>query len=104
MAEEVKVMQSAYSGGFSITWNLTHQDRANSKNDDNKSQNGELHQIQAAIQVKKVIVEERIDGEMLIRQNNDSLNVSGRLKTSHLGSNQTQPFLRTASWQLVIYI
>ena len=46
------------------------------RNDNTISHNGKLYQIQADLHGKKVLVEERLDGKMLIRHNNDSFNLS----------------------------
>ncbi len=76
MAEEAKDMHRPAPGASVLREILCIKTERTVRNDNTISHNGKLYQIHAALYGKKVLVEERIDGKMLIRRNNESFNVS----------------------------
>lgn len=76
MAEEVKDMHRPEPGAAALREILCIKIERTVRNDNTISHDTKLYQIHAALQGKQVIVEERIDGKMLLRHNNDSINFS----------------------------
>lgn len=76
MAEEARDLHRPAPGATALREILCIKTERTVRNDNTISYNGKLYQIHAALQGKLVMVEERIDGKMLIRHNNDSFNFS----------------------------
>jgi len=76
MAEETRDMHRPAPGASALREILCIKTERTVRNDNTISHNGKLYQIHADLHGKKVMVEERIDGKMLIRHNNDSFNLS----------------------------
>ncbi len=76
MAEEARDMHRPAPGALALREILCIKTERTVRNDNTISCNGQLYQIHAALQGKKVLVEERIDGKMLIRHNNDCFDFS----------------------------
>jgi hypothetical protein len=76
MAEETKDMHQPAPAVASMRDILSIKTERTVRNDNTISLDGKLYQIHAALQNKKVIVEERIDGRMNIKHNKTSLDFS----------------------------
>jgi hypothetical protein len=97
MAEETKDMHRPAPGAAELLDILCIKTERTVRNDNTISHNGKFYQIHAALQGKKVQVEERIDGKMLIRHNNDSFNFNEITTRPEKKQKLVRPYLKRKS-------
>ena len=96
-AEEARDMHRAAPGAASLHEILCIKTERTVRNDNTISHNGRLYQIHAALHGKKVQVQERIDGKMLIKYNNDSSIFSEITARPEKKQKTVRPYLKRKS-------
>ena len=92
VAEEGKDMHRPAPGATALREILCIKTERTVRNDNTISHDARLYQIDAALHGKKVLIEERIDGKMLIRHNNDSFNFSEITKRPEKKKKAVRPY------------
>ena len=92
MTEEAKDMHRPASEASALSEILCIKTERTVRNDNTISHDAKLYQIDAALHGKKVVMEERIDGKMLIRHNNDSFNFSEITKRPEKKQKAVRPY------------
>lgn len=97
VAEEAKDMHRPAPVASALREILCIKTERTVRNDNTISHNGKLYQIHAALQGKKVLVEARIDGKMLIKRNTEGYNFSEITARPEKKQKQVRPYRKRKS-------